>query len=132
MMIRFFLPMKTIPTVTSQEKGIDFNRRKVYTKTELLEVEQKFKSLLAPHRPKEPIRGPVQLSVVWCFPATKTHPAGSWKTSKPDTDNAIKLLKDCMTDLKFWIDDAQVACENLMKRYDEISGIYIEISELEG
>ena len=25
-----------------------------------------------------------------------------WKTSKPDTDNLIKMLKDCMTRTGYW------------------------------
>ena len=32
---------------------------------------------------------------------------GEYRTTKPDTDNLQKLLKDCMTATGFWTDDAQ-------------------------
>lgn len=131
MSISFFLPMKTIPTVTSQEKGVNFSEHRIYTKPEVLEVKQKYTSLLAPHRPEQSMRGPVRLEVVWCFPPQERAPAGTYKASKPDTDNMIKLLKDCMTELGFWLDDAQVAVEYLSKGYDNPSGIFIEVMELE-
>ena len=55
---------------------------------------------------------------------------GEYKTSKPDTDNLQKMLKDVMTDLNYWKDDAQVASEIIEKFYFNISGIYIKIENL--
>ena len=88
---------------------------------------------LIKNRPKEPIEGAVQLTVMWLFPKGKSHKNGEWRTTRPDTDNLQKLLKDCMTKVGFWKDDAQVVSERVEKRWsDEPSGIYIEIEELEG
>lgn len=129
MMIDFFLPMKAIPTVTSQQKGINFDEKRVYTKQTVLDVRQKFLALLAKHRPQTPAEGAVGLLVLWHFPAGK-HRDGEWKTSRPDTDNMIKLLKDCMTELGFWKDDAQVCYEVSMKKYAEVSGLYIRVQDL--
>ena len=131
MKISFFLPMKTIPTVTSQEKGVNFSAHRIFTKPEVLDVKKEYISLLVPNRPKRPMRGPLKLTVVWCFPPQDRAPAGTYKATKPDTDNMIKLLKDCMTELSFWMDDAQVAVEHLSKGYDDPSGIFIEVHELE-
>ena len=51
--------------------------------------------------------------------------------TKPDTDNLIKVLKDTMTKLRFWGDDAQVAKETIRKQWSKIKpGIAIEIAEL--
>ena len=77
------------------------------------------------------MNGPVELRTLWLFPMGKTHRHGEWRITKPDTDNLQKLLKDCMTKVGFWKDDAQVVREIAEKRWsDEPSGIYIEINEL--
>ncbi|WP_236253677.1 RusA family crossover junction endodeoxyribonuclease [Streptococcus mitis] len=55
---------------------------------------------------------------------------GQYKTTKPDTDNLQKLLKDCMTKLGYWQDDAQVASEIVEKFWADTVGIYIKIEEL--
>ena len=44
----------------------------------------------------------------WCFPKGK-HSDGEYKATKPDTDNLQKMLKDVMTEVGFWKDDALVA-----------------------
>jgi Holliday junction resolvase RusA-like endonuclease len=52
--------------------------------------------------------------------------------TKPDTDNLEKLLKDCMTEVGFWNDDAQVVKEIAEKVWtDEPTGISIEINNLD-
>ena len=130
---RFFLSMIP-PTVTSQEKGIDFKKKKVYTKQSVRDAENKFDAHLTKHIPPEPLNGPVGLAVDWCFPITGKHKDGEWKTSKPDTDNLIKMLKDRMTHLKFWNDDAQIVIERSSKRYSDTPGVligYYEIIDLE-
>lgn len=130
--ISFFLPMVP-PTVTHQEKKVTVSRTgrpTFYETQELKAVRQLFLDSVARHRPETPFDGPVSLTTIWSWPASETHPAGSFKTTKPDTDNLIKLLKDCMTKAKFWKDDAQVAFERTVKIYDEIPGIHISVSKL--
>lgn len=48
----------------------------------------------------------------------------------PYMDNLQKLLKDCMTTVGFWKDDAQVTCEIIEKFWADIPGIYIEVEEI--
>lgn len=43
-----------------------------------------------------------------------------------------KMLKDVMTFLGFWTDDALVASEIVEKFYSKMPGIYIVIESLEG
>ena len=84
------------------------------------------------HVPSEPLTGPLALHATWLYPAGKSHKAGTWRVTRPDTDNIEKLLKDCMTKCGFWKDDAQVVHETVEKRWsDEPTGIEIEIKELE-
>lgn len=95
---------------------------------------QKAKSTLIKHlrtfKPPKPMEGPLELHSTWRFPKGR-HKHNEWKITKPDTDNLEKMLKDCMTDLGFWIDDAQVVKETIEKMWsDEPAGIQIEINIL--
>ena len=74
---------------------------------------------------------PISLSVKWCFDGKKgNHSHGSYRITKPDTDNLQKLLKDCMTSLNFWYDDAQVVEEHIGKYWSDTPGIWISITQL--
>lgn len=82
---------------------------------------------------------PLSLSVKWCFEnyrvgsdgrKTVTHPHGSYRVTKPDTDNLNKALKDCMTELGFWADDAQVVEEQIGKYWSQVPGVFVEIRVL--
>ena len=131
--ISFFLPIK-IPTVTAQERRVipgKDGRRPLFVDTpELANARNKYLAYLGEHRPEKKLDGPLALRIVWCFKATKNHWHGAWKTSKPDTDNLIKLFKDCMTKTGFWIDDAQVAWELQEKRYSDVEGIFVQVNPL--
>lgn len=124
-----FLPMLP-PTITAQEKGINFSAKKVYTKQEVKDIHAKFSAYLSEYRPDHPLEGPIKLQVIWSFPITGKHFDGEWKTTKPDTDNMIKILKDVLTVLQFWKDDAQVALEISEKHYANIPGVFINITKL--
>lgn len=128
----FFLPMKRVPTTTHQEKQVKVVNGKpvFYEPDELKAARKKLQAHLGGHVPDEPYTGAVRLLVKWCFPITGKHKNGEYKTSKPDTDNLQKLLKDVMTGLKFWKDDALVASEIVEKFWAEVPGIYISIESL--
>lgn len=132
MTTEFFMPMAKVPTVTHQEKAIHVVNGKPipYEPAELKAARAKLEAHLAQHVPEQPYTSAVQLLTKWCFPRGK-HKDGSWKTTKPDTDNSIKLLKDCMTKLGYWRDDALVASEITQKFWAAIPGIYVKIEELE-
>jgi len=132
MKIEFFLPMIP-PTATHQEKKAAVVKGKpvLYDPAEVKAARAKLTAHLAQHQPSRRLRGPVQLIVKWCFPIQGDHRDGEYKTSKPDTDNLIKLLKDCMTKVGFWKDDAQVASEINEKFWAAVPGIYIRVVELE-
>ena len=126
--MEFFLPMR-IPNVTHQKKKIALRNGKpiVYEPYELKDARSKFLGFLEKHRPDEPLHGPVQLVTKWQYADRRKK---GWKTTKPDTDNMIKLLKDCMTKEGYWIDDAQVASETIQKFYGEPEGILVRVEEL--
>lgn len=132
MQISFFLPMIP-PTVTHQEKKVHVvnGRPVLYEPAELKAARIKLMAHLGKHAPALPLQGAVRLVVKWCFPITGSHIDGQWKTTKPDTDNLQKLLKDCMTLCGYWKDDAQVASEIIEKFWAEKPGIFISAQELE-
>lgn len=130
MKIEFFMPMKP-PTITHQEKQVHVvnNKPVFYEPAELKVARSKLMANLAKHVPAEKYTGAVQLVVKWCFPRGK-HKDGSYKTTKPDTDNLNKLLKDCMSKCGYWTDDALVASEIVEKFWAEMPGIYIAIKTI--
>lgn len=131
MWIEFFMPMEKVPTSTHQEKQVRVVNGKpvFYEPAEVKAARQKLTAYLGQHVPDQPFCCGVRLMVKWCFPKGR-HKNGTYKTTKPDTDNLQKMLKDVMTKLKFWEDDAQVASEIVEKFWSDIPGIYIRIEEL--
>ena len=115
----FFLAMIP-PTVTHQEHKVAVVKGKpiFYDPPELKAARQKLMAYLG------------RLMTKWCFPDDGSHGNGSYRTTKPDTDNLQKLLKDCMTRVGFWEDDALVASEIVEKFWSQVPGIYIRIEEL--
>lgn len=130
-MIEFFMTMVP-PTVTHQEKQVHVvnGKPKFYEPQELKAARAKLEAHLAKHKPEKKYTGPVELVSTWCFPVRGKHKDGEPMTNKPDTDNLVKLLKDCMTKVGFWKDDAQVARDIVEKFWADIPGIYIRIKEM--
>lgn len=129
--LQFFLSMIP-PTVTQQEHKITIRNGKpvFYEPAELKAARAKIRAFLSRHKPGEPFNGAVRLTVKWIFPITGKHSHGEYKTTKPDTDNLQKMLKDIMTDLGFWKDDALVASELVEKFWGNITGIFIRVEDL--
>lgn len=131
--MHFFINMIP-PTKTYQEHKIGKTRTGrvyIYEDRELKEIRMRYRNALALFAPKEPMTGAVRLLVKWLFPKGK-HEDGTYKDTKPDTDNLNKMLKDEMTRAGFWKDDAQVASEIIEKFWAETTGIYIEVELLGG
>lgn len=130
MTLDFFMPMIP-PTVTHQEKSVHVVRGKpvFYEPPELKAARNKLLAHLGQHRPEKPLEGPLTLAVMWRFPAKAGHKHLEPKDTKPDTDNLQKLLKDCMTQLGFWKDDAQVYSEWVQKLWANVPGIAVTVSD---
>lgn len=132
----FFMAMNP-PTATQQEHQVRVVRDKrtgkhvprFFPSVAWGEAESKLRAHLEPHRPAARIEGPIVLDVTWCFPA-EGHADGEPYAIKPDTDNLQKGLKDIMTELGWWADDALVFSEHATKLYSRIPGIRIDIEEL--
>ena len=127
MTIEFFIPGGP-STKTHQQKKVSIKNGKpvFYEPQELKAVRAKLLASVCEYAPSKKISGPVRLVTKWCYPKGN-HVNGEWKTTKPDTDNMIKLLKDCMTTARFWKDDAQVASEITEKFWANVPGIYVKV-----
>lgn len=131
--MKMFLLMNP-PTVTAQESKVAIVRNKpiIYKPEKIKQAKKEIIKYLMPFKPKEPMQGPIELKVVWLFPRGRKHKHFEWRTTRPDTDNLEKLLKDCMTEVGFWKDDALVVSETVYKIWsDEPTGISIELKALE-
>lgn len=128
--LRFFLPINP-PTKTAQQKRWKCVNGKpiCYQSKELKEAYMLLRDGVALFKPKEKIKDSIHLLTQWRFPADKKHPAGSWRKTKPDTDNLQKMLKDVMTEAGFWEDDCLVVSETVQKFYVDTPGIYIVIAK---
>ena len=97
---------------------------------ELESLEAKYVSLLKPHAPSEPWKCPIHLTTAWYFRRPKSA-KGLWKTTKPDTDNLVKTLKDCMKTAGYFEDDALVCVDTVAKYWsDSKHGIHIRMKDL--
>lgn len=132
MRTEFFVAMKP-PTITHQEKQVTVVKGKpvFYEPADLKAARAKLQDHIGKHAPAKPFVGAIRLVVKWLFPITGEHYDGEYKITKPDTDNLQKMLKDVMTMLGFWKDDALVASEITEKFWADIPGIYVAIEELE-
>lgn len=128
---QFFVDMIP-PTVTAQEHKVAVIKGKpvIYDTQKIKQAKSKLIAHLKAYSPQEPYRGALHLRVKWCFPIKGKHKNGEYKTSKPDTDNLQKMLKDCMTVVGFWKDDAQVVLEIVEKFWAKRPGLYIEVWEV--
>lgn len=128
--MEFFMSMIP-PRTTHQQKKVTCQNGKpvFYEPPHLANARNKLSAHLAKHAPSKPYSQGVRLVVKWCFPKGK-HKDGEYKTTRPDTDNLQKLLKDCMTDLHYWQDDALVVSEVVEKFWANTPGIYINIQEV--
>ena len=110
MYTQFFIPMQP-PTTTHNAKQLHAYMKGgkpcavLHDSSELKAARAKLHAYLAPHAPEKPI------------------PAG-----RPD--NLEKALKDEMTRLHFWHDDAQVCSEIIEKFWADICGVFVQVEEL--
>lgn len=127
----FFLDMNP-PTVTAQEHKVRVvhGRPMFYDTPRLKAARALYEGALRCYKPDTPLDGALSLTVEWWFPS-KTHREGELRVTRPDTDNLQKLLKDCMTRIGFWRDDAQVCREVVTKRWTRTRpGLRIEVTQL--
>jgi len=132
------------PTTTAQQKGTaaifdkagTYKGLRHYKKAKVQAVEDGLMKALADAVPDKPFTGPVELEIDFTFPWRKGEPAKNrvsgwmYKDTRPDLDNMVKMIADCLTKLGYFHDDGQVAFECISKRWGNEPGIDIGIDSL--
>lgn len=122
------LTMEQIPKGTAQMKRYNGRTRTYFKSQRLQQTEDFYLNELRSYAPTSPITGAVSLSIDFDYFTPTKKRRGKWKTTRPDCDNLVKILIDCMTKLGFWLDDAQVARLRVSKHYAEGEQAQITIS----
>lgn len=76
-------------------------------------------------------KGPLRLSVRWCFGTSVLHPDGTPMTEKPDMSNMLKTFEDCLTRCGIIEDDRFIVDEHIAKGYRDPQGIWFCVEELQ-
>jgi len=131
MVNQFRLDFTELPKATSQEKGYNRYTGVHFKKANVLAAEKVFYLKLKPFAPAKPSDRPIKLSVWFGFGVKEKSKWGQYKTTRPDTDNYIKLFKDIMTQCGYWLDDSQVVDERVIKTYAECPFIWVKVEEVD-
>ena len=141
---QFYLHFDTMPSGTAQQKGVRtvYGKPMFYEKAELKQAREQFTTALRPHAPETPSDRPIKLTIWFAFDTKNKKLWGTdigdeqepwsghqFKPTRPDTDNSLKLLKDCMSGM-FFKDDSQVVDERVIKTYAEKATIMIRWEEV--
>lgn len=140
-MIRLIIPI--IPTAQMRARHSVRNGFGVTYKAQAQRSrEEDIKAFLAQNQPETPLSGPLLLGVKAYMPIPKSFSKGKRlaaehnmirPTTKPDLDNLLKNVKDCLTAMRFWDDDKLVVgyLPETGKFYSNRPRWEIEIRELE-
>lgn len=130
-MIRLVIPGQPERITEQQHRfgGYSKNGKAIiYRDTRLQRARDRMIQEMMPFAPDRPLKGPLQLYVVWYFGTKdKKKIRARWKTTRPDTDNMLKGLKDCLAECGYCEDDAQIVIEILGKRWTVPEDARIEI-----
>ena len=128
------------PTSTNQsQRGLYVGkdgRPHVFTKTKGRNIENALCAILYAHRPPEdfPRDLPLRVEITLLFPYRKTEKKSIVResreiphASRPDIDNLVKFLLDCMTRTGYWLDDGKIYDLPLRKLDAPKTGIGIKL-----
>lgn len=125
-----------LPKGTAQQKGEAIRYKngrpyiQHYKKANVEALRTILELKLGKYAPAVPTDAPVRLFVWVCFDVKDRKAWGQYKTTRPDADNYVKELKDAMTAVGFWHDDAQVVDLRVVKTYAEKGSITVQLETL--
>lgn len=91
------------PAHVTHQSGTKYNARtkRTYKTSELIEWENRIARAAESQIPKEPLKGPILMIGTFLFETKDKKKKGTWKESKPDTDNMMKTPKDILGEMNF-------------------------------
>ena len=121
-----------IPKGTAQQKRYDGRSKRFFMNKNLILAHNLYAKQLVDYIPERPFDGPIQIGFVFSYFTPTKKRRGTPKTSRPDCDNVVKLVLDVMTELGFFLDDAQVTRLRIEKRWSttERASVYFNLEEV--
>ena len=98
------------PSVTHQSGTRIGANHHTYKTPELLGWERRIRDAAWYKKPDEPFSGPVLLIAWFLYDTKDKKKRGTWKETKPDTDNMLKTPKDVLESLGFFEKGDQQSC----------------------
>ena len=136
--MEFFIkcnPPKTTAQATTRIFKNKYTGKMFIGKTDKAKsTREELMALLRPYVPEKPFGEPLQVVVEWGYPYLKSvrkKDIGKMLPviTRPDADNLLKFLCDCMTRAGFWVDDSIVWDLRFRKFYTDNAGIGIKIEK---
>jgi len=125
--IKFTLPI--VPTAQARPRvAVRGKFAQAYKTKDQQANERTLEAWLKEHAPPAPMSGPLVLAFTAALPVPKSASKKAraamlsgrdYPAKKPDLDNLAKQLKDAMTRMRFWNDDAQIVSLQCDKIYAE-------------
>jgi Holliday junction resolvase RusA-like endonuclease len=81
------------------------------------------------HKPDKPMDGPLRMSVHFAYPLLKEHLGKvtvKAKITRPDCDNLVKMVMDCLTEEGYIVDDSRVVHLSISKSHD-INAPFVDV-----
>lgn len=128
--LSFFCPMARPPTATGANGKRVGRSGAVYDSERLAKARDSLMAHIATHSPSQPLSGPLSVGIVWLYPTRGRHADGEPYAQKPDIDNSLKLVLDCMQRTGFMADDKQVAEIRAVQAWSETPGLYVRVSQI--
>lgn len=134
--LSFKIPMDRIPSGTSQERKYAFNpktrRIMSYPSSACKAAKATYRRAFKPYKPNELFKAPICLEVMLFYPTKDKKKQGTLKTTRPDGDNLLKVIKDVLNELDFFEDDAHIAKESIVRRWvaPEDAGVKVVLWEI--
>ncbi|MBQ7649587.1 MAG: RusA family crossover junction endodeoxyribonuclease [Victivallales bacterium] len=104
-----------IPNSTPQQRKL--GGKNTHPTAGLRYARAAWQALLERHRPPKPMDKSVMLHVTLNYHTADTRRDGQPKTTRPDGDNILKIIKDAATRAGWWRDDAIVFLEFILRRW---------------
>jgi len=136
MMIEFFHPF-TPPKTTNQQRRQSAAGGYLHDAGRVAKAT--WQAVLEKYRPETPLAGPLRLEISLTWPHTiksekraRKRGAGAVpKTTRPDGDNLIKMIKDVMQKLEYFPDDARVYDEHVTRWHGDYPGVFVRLENEE-
>jgi len=131
MEINFTIPIIPTPQMRARSRAITKGGKSftmTYKDPKQRRNEEQLMQIICQYAPKVPLDGCVMIYIDVYLPIPVSKPTWFWEaamgryirpTGKPDADNYVKNLLDCMTQAGYWHDDSQIVCCEINKFYDE-------------